>query len=292
MKYRKIPTSLAQFSSSRGSLRVKDFLAIASFEHTAQSKGAIFLEEHLLLFVLQGTNTLIHGNQKYVVHKDQMILLPKATVWEYNKEVDKGSELYDSMLFFIKDEFLKDFMKMAEFERIEPQSATVRVRCVSKHLKAYLSSIKPYFENAECIASGLLRLKMMELLYDLALTDKDLLSQILQLKQPRKTEIISIMEQNYTLHLSLPQFAYLSGRSLSSFKRDFMAIYNTAPSKWIRTKRLEKAKELLSTTMLDIVEIAYMSGFENLSHFSRIFKEEFGCSPSKYRRIEPNRKEC
>ena len=92
------------------------------------------------------------------------------------------------------------------------------------------------------------------------------------------------MEKNYTSPVSLTELAYLSGRSLASFKRDFLAIYNMPPSKWIRKKRLDKAKEILKNTSIAVSDICYSLGYENPAHFSRIFKEQFGHSPTKVRR--------
>jgi len=260
-----------------------DFSAITSFEQTGLSAGNMFLEEHLLLFVLEGANTLTHGNEQYVVRKDEMILLPKATIWEYRKEGNRdNNNRYETLLFFLKYEFLNDFVKMANINSIEKkETVNITVKPVEKQLEAYLNSIKPYFDAKEHIDTSLIRLKIMELLYDLALTDKYLLLQILQLRQPVKADIASVMEQNYTNRLSLSELAYLSGRSLSSFKRDFLSIYNISPSQWIRERRLKKAYQLLSTTSLSVMEICYMTGFENTTHFSRIFKEKFGHSPSK-----------
>ncbi|HJD75493.1 MAG TPA: AraC family transcriptional regulator [Bacteroides reticulotermitis] len=287
MKYLQTPAALTQSPTKYGILSVKDFLAIASYEHTSQSQGGMLLEEHLLLFVLEGTNTLMHGKQKQVVQKNQMILLPKATAWKYHKVGDpNNNNVYDSMLFFLKDDFVKDFIKGYPIKALrtkEPVLTTVKP--VKEHLQAYLHSIKPYFkEPTDRIDSGLVRLKMMELLYDLALTDENMLRQILQLKQSVKADLESIIEENYTDHLSMPELAYLSGRSLSTFKRDFASIYNTPPSQWIRTKRLEKAKELLSNTSLGVADVCYMVGFENATHFSRIFKKTFGYAPSRNER--------
>lgn len=285
MKYPKVPAFFMQSPSNYGLLRVSDFLAIASFEHTRESTGSMFLEEHLLLFVLDGENTLTNGERKHVVSKDHMILLEKATIWDFRKEGNPGNNnIYGCMLFFLKDEFLKDFVKMADV-KLTPTDEPV-VTCpkpVNRHLKAYLNSIKPYFDNPENIDQGLLRLKIMELLYGLALTDNGLLRQILQLRQPIKSDIISVMEQNYTKRISLPELAFLSGRSLSSFKRDFMAVCSLPPSKWIREKRLEKSKELLLNTALSITDVCYMVGFENATHYSRLFKQKYGYAPSENR---------
>ena len=49
----------------------------------------------------------------------------------------------------------------------------------------------------------------------------------------------------------------------------------------IMTLKLQKAKELLLTTDLNVSQVAYDTGFKNLSHFSRVFTKEFGYNPSK-----------
>lgn len=49
-------------------------------------------------------------------------------------------------------------------------------------------------------------------------------------------------------------------------------------------KRLELAKSFLEAGERNISEVAFNSGFENLSHFSRIFKEKYGVSPQKFKR--------
>ena len=92
------------------------------------------------------------------------------------------------------------------------------------------------------------------------------------------------MEKNYTYHLTLQEFARISSRSLTVFKKEFADYYHTTPGKWLTNKRLKHAKMLLKTTNQSITEIALNSGFENVSHFSRIFKEKFGLSPLQYRK--------
>ena len=92
------------------------------------------------------------------------------------------------------------------------------------------------------------------------------------------------MEKNYTYNLALKEYARISSRSLAAFKRDFLKYYRTTPGKWLTGKRLTHARMLLNTTKQSITEIAFNSGFENISHFSRIFKEKFGLSPLQFRK--------
>lgn len=55
-------------------------------------------------------------------------------------------------------------------------------------------------------------------------------------------------------------------------------------SHYIRTKRLAMAAQLLSSSDMSIADIAYSVGIESHSYFTRIFKEEYGCSPTEYAR--------
>jgi AraC family transcriptional regulator, exoenzyme S synthesis regulatory protein ExsA len=57
-----------------------------------------------------------------------------------------------------------------------------------------------------------------------------------------------------------------------------------SPGKWLTHKRLEYAKLLLNTSKKNVSEIAYTTGFENITHFSRIFKEKYNLSPLQFRK--------
>jgi transcriptional regulator GlxA family with amidase domain len=48
--------------------------------------------------------------------------------------------------------------------------------------------------------------------------------------------------------------------------------------------RLQRAKELLETTDLTVSEIAFKTGFQTASHFTKIFQKQYGILPSVFRR--------
>ena len=75
----------------------------------------------------------------------------------------------------------------------------------------------------------------------------------------------------------------LSGRSLSSFKREFAQEYGEAPRGWIRRKKLERAAYLLDTSDKTIEEVTDASGFVSAAHFARLFKEQYQMTPTEYR---------
>lgn len=96
-------------------------------------------------------------------------------------------------------------------------------------------------------------------------------------------DIEEVMSKNFLYNLKMEEFAKLCGRSLSSFKRDFKAIYKTTPSRWIKRKRLEYSKTLLVESDLNINQICYESGFVNSSHYIKSFKEYYNIPPLQFR---------
>ena len=99
--------------------------------------------------------------------------------------------------------------------------------------------------------------------------------------EPGKVNLVDYMEKNYMFNMPLKKFSYLTGRSIATFNRDFRKAYHISPQKWLIQKRLELAHYLLKEDNKKPVEVYFVSGFENLSHFSYSFKKHFGYSPSK-----------
>lgn len=65
--------------------------------------------------------------------------------------------------------------------------------------------------------------------------------------------------------------------------RKMKALTTTPVSEMIRNIRLNKAVELLKAQNLNISQVAYETGFNSPSHFSRIFKSKYGVSPSEFK---------
>lgn len=69
----------------------------------------------------------------------------------------------------------------------------------------------------------------------------------------------------------------------SKFRKSFKEITGLSPNQYHLDLRLDKAKELLSSTNLTINEIAYKTGFGSIFYFSRLFKKKNGISPKSFR---------
>lgn len=78
----------------------------------------------------------------------------------------------------------------------------------------------------------------------------------------------------------------------ASLYKKLLYITGKTPVEFIRALRLKKAAQLLETDGVYISEVAYMVGFNSPKVFAGHFKEEFGCSPSEYRKKSLSSQDC
>ena len=114
-------------------------------------------------------------------------------------------------------------------------------------------------------------------------TNSELAAHFCRVGASDSPSVAEIMEANYRYNLSLAEYAKLCHRSLSSFKREFQVQFKESPGKWLLQRRLNYSATLLRNSPMNVTEIAFESGFEDLSHFSRVFKARFGVAPMAYR---------
>jgi AraC family transcriptional regulator, dual regulator of chb operon len=82
---------------------------------------------------------------------------------------------------------------------------------------------------------------------------------------------------------TLHRFFSLTGRTPEHVARVMRRYLGTTPSSWVNRERIQYAARLLEATDRSVLETALDSGFENLGHFHRLFKEAFGLTPKRYR---------
>jgi len=147
-------------------------------------------------------------------------------------------------------------------------------------IRSLFESVIPYFEAQEKPSEEILKLKMIEGVYVLLNTDINLYASLFDFVEPWKIDILDFLNENYMFDLSMAEIASYTGRSLATFKRDFSKISNLTPQKWIIKRRLEAAHDLIKSGKKKVTEACFDVGFKNLSHFSKIYKEEYGVPPS------------
>jgi AraC-like DNA-binding protein len=197
------------------------------------------------------------------------------------------------VVFFIPDEFICDVLKSKTYPISRPGIRFEPIISINNDpgVHSFFHSMIPYFESQRQPDPSLLELKFRELI--LTIADNPVNGELLSyfcslLKEPLAVSLQRVMEDNYCYNLKLEEFARLSNRSLSAFKRDFQKIFGITPGKWLMEKRLHHSMHLLTHTDKTISEASFESGFENPTHFSRAFKTQFGITPASIRKQVSN----
>jgi AraC-like DNA-binding protein len=98
-------------------------------------------------------------------------------------------------------------------------------------------------------------------------------------------ELKEIIQDQIDTNLTLKELSKGLDISPSYLSREFSKHFdNMSFGEYIRKQRIEKAKELMLTATYSLTEIAYLTGFSDQSHFTRIFKKHTGSNPSEYKR--------
>jgi AraC family transcriptional regulator, exoenzyme S synthesis regulatory protein ExsA len=238
-------------------------------------------------FGLEGRKTFYQADKSWTVSKDSGFLLKRTA---FNEEISDYTNDWKLLAFYLKDDYLKELFN--EFrphlplnDLPDPPNDMIIKMDINDRIRSCYNSLLPYFNQTLPLPESILELKFKELLYNILINpaNQRILSYINSLADGYETPLWEIMEKNYMYGLKLSEYAQLANRSLASFKREFQDYYDLSPGKWLTEKRLQRAKRFLKTSRKNISDIAFENGFNNVSHFSRIFKEHFGKSPVAYR---------
>lgn len=91
------------------------------------------------------------------------------------------------------------------------------------------------------------------------------------------------IKRNLHEKLDIVTLMRFCGKSRSELFRLFRKQYRTTPAQYIREERLRKAKKLIESTPLPLLQIAILVGFDSLSYFSKVFKSLFKIAPKDCR---------
>ncbi|MCB0562134.1 MAG: helix-turn-helix transcriptional regulator [Lewinellaceae bacterium] len=264
------------------------FVEYRAYEESTRNR--VWSDRNFIVFVLEGRKVIHTAEETYKLGYNRALFLRRGGY--LMSEIPKGRGVFQSLLFFIDDELLDQFAR--EHAGLLPKNVRAHRKAgipikVTAPISQFYYSALPYFNIPLNEARRrALALKFEELLLTLIAEPANRpFAAFLASLLSSKPHIHSVMEQNFYLNLPLEAFARLAQRSLSTFKRDFREAYGASPGQWLRQRRLQHARLLLETTDSTVSEVAHNSGFENVSHFSQVFKSQFGYTPSAWRKKIP-----
>jgi len=219
-------------------------------------------------------------NQQLELYSDDIIFFPKGVNFHSDYTSKEGPP--SAFVIFFSDEVITQYL-CAKSKMVKPTSKDKNIHKVApnKLVKRFFDTLKTSYKDYEN-SRELLDLKLLELLYLLDIKSKNnqlsiSLSSITA--DNCKRNIQRLVEKHAISDLNVNDFAALSGRSITSFNRDFKNIYHTTPKKWLMEKRLSHAFELLVNKGWSVTDTATEIGYENISHFIETFKKKYNKTP-------------
>lgn len=256
-----------------------------------------YVAAHALTLVLSGQLKVEDGEGNMVlVNAGEMVFLPKGIYFVSDFLPDQGT--FSALVAFFPDLMLENWANKA-IEIPHPVTPNTSLKGdaesplplklpVPDQLKRFTDSILNIYLPAHPENFSLTGAKLTELLHLVAQSEayRPLKAKVLDLNNRKKRNLVSFMESNFSKPLGVSDFAYLSGRSLSTFQREFKRHFGLSPKKWLIEKRLGKAADLLSRLSSTVGEVALEVGYEDVSHFSKAFRRQYGLSPKQFAMAE------
>ena len=247
-----------------------------------------------LAYIQEGNQEIYSSTQKIQASDKESILMKCGNYIANFRDVAPTAQ-FKSVVFHLDPEAISKAFddKDLDFLRVDKskvaQDPALKME-QNELLDSFVSSMMPYFDKPEMAKDELLLLKLKELVYILSdFGNNPVVNQIIgTLYSPEEIAFDDIILANTYNNLSIGELAHLTARSESTFKRDFKKWYSESPAKYFKSKRLEKAADLLVNSITPISEIAWECGFENPAHFSASFHEGYSKSPREYRDSEKN----
>lgn len=238
-----------------------------------------FVEDHALSFILNGEMIINDGVAETKFKTGEMGFITKNQLVKTQK-IPQDNKPFMGISILLPKEILYNYAK--EHNIIPKGNYTGKPSFVfpnDSFLKGYFDSLIPYFESPDALTNNLATIKTIEAI-ELLLKKSSMQNILFNFDEDFKIDLEAYMNKNYMHNIPLEKFATLTGRSISTFKRDFQAIFNETPNKWLIKKRLDLAHFLISKKHQKPTNVYLDVGFVNFSHFSRTFKSEFGVNPS------------
>lgn len=241
--------------------------------------GEATFEDNVLVSVLAGELKVVQADRTHWCGAGDTVLLPRnqpATLLKYPKD----GMPYQAVIMKLPTALVRAYYTQNALVPTQPATTGLLLYSKSPLLQSLFASLLPYLELEYRLPEKLLAVKVTEVMEILRSLNPLSDGVLADFSEPGKINLVEFMEANYMFNIPLAKFSYLTGRSLTTFKRDFKKAFHLSPQRWLTQKRLTLAHYQLAEKRRKPVELYLEVGFENLAHFSYAFKKQFGYPPS------------
>jgi len=243
-----------------------------------------YVSTHAITLVLKGTLKVANDTGFLTnVVENQMVFLPKGLYMI--SDIIPVNDDFEAVVFFFDEDLISNFVNSLSLKNENKNKCLSHlVIDYNDHLKVFTESLLKLYTDGPQAHRKMTKLKLFEFLHLIVNTQKTncFVDALATLNNKERRSLSSFMNANFSKPLSIEDYAYLTGRSLSSFRRDFIEQFGVSPKQWLIEKRLEKAHELLATNQTSVSDVAADAGYENISHFVKAFHKRYGIPPKQF----------
>jgi AraC-like DNA-binding protein len=244
-------------------------------------------EEIQLSYIVEGSGTLVVGDTINNYNKGDILVIGSAIPHVFKSDSKGLKKSHMITLFFTKQSFGDSFFNLEELKEIQPFFERSKYGFKPQ---SHIEEMKNLFLKLEK-ASKLNRfIILLQLLNYMVRSDYTSLSSFVYDKKyslvegDRMRNVFEFTLNNYSEDISLDAVSKVANMTKNAFCKYFKKRTNKTYIQFLNEFRVEKASKLLQEKNdYSIAEIAYMSGFRNMSNFNRIFKAIKSETPSQFK---------
>lgn len=249
--------------------------------YTTSREGEQFVQEHVFSYQIAGILTCNDGNKEYVFREGDFRFYRRNHLVKFIKQPPQGGE-FKSLSLYLDQEMLRNISIEYGYKPAgHVQGDPILLLKPDTLYRNYMESLLPYKDMNQPDNHSLIAVKMREAVLLLLKINPELKDILFDFAEPGKIDLEEFMNRNFHFNVEMKHFAYLTGRSLATFKRDFEKIFHAPPSRWLQQRRLQEAHYLIKEKGKAPSDVYLEIGFQDLSHFSFAFKKTYGVAPSK-----------
>ncbi len=247
-------------------------------------------------YVVRGHKHIYYGDSRREFSAGDLFFLGIGT--HYMEDLPDGERAFEQISFFYSPEELATVLTTLNLTYDYPIGGEKRSAERSDEqnfavwpawpiVKAFFTTMNHYLRDELFLSDRTLhRLKFVELIFLLLENQESpLRRRVLGSTDSLSESFEQIIQRHIFDNLSIEELSSMCHRSLTSFKKEFRRHFDSPPHRWLTRQRLLQARLLLISTGKSVSEIGNDCNIPNTSHFIKLFKKEYGTTPSQYRQI-------
>ncbi|HHW49831.1 MAG TPA: AraC family transcriptional regulator [Clostridiaceae bacterium] len=237
-----------------------------------------------IIYAVSGSGNFEIEDKEFSFQNDMYVLIKPGESHKLEK-IKKGVLKTLDIKFNIYDSCLK--------QSIEDVDCSINV-CTDPGIKHLLEKIREEAKERESFYKELALCYLMQILYMTLRKKSDIKTgnikdgfdgESMQFKGVARL-VADYIEKNYMEKISVKDLQSKFGYNKAYLCHSFKTSSGYTIGEYINYVRIKKAKEMITYSDLDLKQISSMVGFENIHHFTRIFKRIEGIPPGQFRKIE------